>query len=474
MTIDYIINELNKAGGNFPGIYKITHKADGRVYIGQTSQKIADRMKQHLTNTNSNKESENIDRAIQKEGIDAFTYEVLFRLSHLGDDPQELLWELEFQCINQYDSYAKGYNLTKGNHVKKFQNTVYYIMHTIKMDAFRDFIVEPYELNLYKKKVLLINSFGPKVKTILDYNRCEVREIYTSEYITYNETKKKYEVDKHLYGEYIMNELKTLKNEYFDLIIANPPYGKIGADITDFIRKYISYTDYINLLPANDYKRNKTRDLFNYQSDMKVISNGFEDATVTTHVCRIHKNRVNDMTLVEFERSNYTDESLDKYFIELNKRKHYAIDTANCPYWHNGPENISNKTTFILGERDISSKRFPTNKDQLIYKWNIDKTATPADLHIATNDQLSQIICTFKTEEECLNFNNFVYGNVKFINKIFKALNADKMKVLYKAFPKVDWTRPWTVEEILTDYGYTEDEIKEVIADLDNYKYLKD
>jgi hypothetical protein len=35
-------------------------------------------------------------------------------------------------------------------------------------------------------------------------------------------------------------------------------------------------------------------------------------------------------------------------------------------------------------------------------------------------------------------------------------------------FPKVDWTRAWTVEEILADYGYTEEEIAEVMADLDS------
>ena len=41
-------------------------------------------------------------------------------------------------------------------------------------------------------------------------------------------------------------------------------------------------------------------------------------------------------------------------------------------------------------------------------------------------------------------------------------------------FPKVDWTHPWTVEEILADYGYTEDEIKEVMEDLKNFKGMDD
>jgi hypothetical protein len=48
------------------------------------------------------------------------------------------------------------------------------------------------------------------------------------------------------------------------------------------------------------------------------------------------------------------------------------------------------------------------------------------------------------------------------------------MKVLYKVFPKVDWTRSWTVEEILKEYGYTQKEIEEVLNDLVNYKGMED
>ena len=31
------------------------------------------------------------------------------------------------------------------------------------------------------------------------------------------------------------------------------------------------------------------------------------------------------------------------------------------------------------------------------------------------------------------------------------------------AIPKVDWTKEWTDEEILKDYGYTDEEIKELL-----------
>ena len=72
---------------------------------------------------------------------------------------------------------------------------------------------------------------------------------------------------------------------------------------------------------------------------------------------------------------------------------------------------------------------------------------------------------TFNTENEKLNFTNFIYSNLgfKFLSKLFTSINADSYVIVRKYYPKVDWTRSWTVEEILKDYGYTEDEIKKII-----------
>ena len=54
------------------------------------------------------------------------------------------------------------------------------------------------------------------------------------------------------------------------------------------------------------------------------------------------------------------------------------------------------------------------------------------------------------------------------------AANKDGGTALGKYLPKVDWTRSWTVEEILKDYGYTDIEIENIMADLDNFKGMDD
>ena len=38
------------------------------------------------------------------------------------------------------------------------------------------------------------------------------------------------------------------------------------------------------------------------------------------------------------------------------------------------------------------------------------------------------------------------------------------------AIPKVDWTRPWTDEQILEDYGYTKEEIDTILHFNDDLK----
>ena len=275
--------------------------------------------------------------------------------------------------------------------------------------------------------------------------------------------------------------LEEIFNMKIDGIIANPPYGAIGANIAYTIREKVDYECFVNLLPANDYKRNKTKDLFNYQSEMEPVNDGFDDAAVTTHLCLVSKNKANAMTLDAFERSQYIDPSLDKYFEENSKRKHYAIDKSS------ELQNIKNpdltKIIFI-GSRDINHKHLPYSKNTLTNNIN---------LNLLSYKEICEKFCMKSAKEKgelyfqgnCFVLNaqkekdniiNLIYSKdgFRFISKLFTSMNVDGRTPLYKVFPKVDWTRSWTVEEILKDYGYTEDEIKTVMEDLNNFKGMDD
>ena len=275
--------------------------------------------------------------------------------------------------------------------------------------------------------------------------------------------------------------LEEIFNMKIDGIIANPPYGAIGGNVAYTIREKVDYECFVNLLPANDYKRNKTKDLFNYQSEMEPINDGFDDAAVTTHLCSVSKNKVNNMTLDEFERSQYIDRSLDKYFEENSKRTHYAIDKSS------ELQNIKNpdltKIIFI-GSRDINHKHLPYSKNTLTNNIN---------LNLLSYKEICEKFCmksakekgelyfqgncfVLNTQKEKDNIINLVYSKdgFRFISKLFTSMNVDGRTPLYKVFPEVDWTRSWTVEEILKDYGYTEDEIKAVMEDLKNFKGMDD
>ena len=85
------------------GIYKVTNKINGKVYIGQ-SVDIGKRWRQHM----AAKDDIYFHKAIQKYGVENFEWEVIERCKKKDLDEREIYW------IEYYDSFNKGYNCTKG------------------------------------------------------------------------------------------------------------------------------------------------------------------------------------------------------------------------------------------------------------------------------------------------------------------------------------------------------------------------
>lgn len=85
-------------------VYKITNLEDGKVYVGQTVQKLNERLYQHVQCKKTA-----IGCAINKYGWENFKAEII------EECPREMLNERERFWIKFYDCMApKGYNLTNG------------------------------------------------------------------------------------------------------------------------------------------------------------------------------------------------------------------------------------------------------------------------------------------------------------------------------------------------------------------------
>jgi group I intron endonuclease len=93
-------------------IYKCTNNVNGKVYIGYTRKSLDKRVIEHKSN--SKKGSHYLlHKAIQKYGVDAFYWEIIFE----SKDKNYLLEEMESYFIKEYNSYFEnncGYNMTYG------------------------------------------------------------------------------------------------------------------------------------------------------------------------------------------------------------------------------------------------------------------------------------------------------------------------------------------------------------------------
>lgn len=86
-------------------IYKITNKINGKLYVGQTRQKLNNRIKGHK----HSKVKRGVDAAIKKYGGENFSIEVIEECPVESLDEREIFW------IAKLNSKApNGYNLTDG------------------------------------------------------------------------------------------------------------------------------------------------------------------------------------------------------------------------------------------------------------------------------------------------------------------------------------------------------------------------
>ena len=178
------------------GIYKVTNKINGKVYIGQ-SVDIGRRWRQHMTAG----DDIYFHKAIQKYGVENFEWEVIEKCKKSELDERESYW------IEYYDSYNKGYNCTKGgdgmragvNAGEKNPNW----KGGISLDP--EYSKQWYEANKDEKK----EYYKKQCKQYREANKDKIKE-YNKQYIEANKDKIKeyYEANK--------EERKEKAKEYYE------------------------------------------------------------------------------------------------------------------------------------------------------------------------------------------------------------------------------------------------------------------
>lgn len=114
------------------GIYKITHKDTGRVYIGQ-STRLSSRISQYKS-CHKRKKKTRIENAISKYGWDAFEFNVL-----VYAEGKEYLNLLEQRIIEGLDTLKpNGFNLRKGGNTSTFCKETRDKMSAIKIEQMKN------------------------------------------------------------------------------------------------------------------------------------------------------------------------------------------------------------------------------------------------------------------------------------------------------------------------------------------------
>lgn len=196
---------------NVRGIYKVTNKINGKVYIGQ-SVDIGRRWRQHMTA----EDDSYFHKAIQKYGVENFEWEVIEQCKKKDLDEREVYW------IEYYDSFNKGYNRTKGGDGVSGGEDHPRWKGGVSSDP--EYSKQYYQANKEQKKQYSKQHYKQyyeenkeKVKEYKEANKEKKKEYdkqYYKQYYAVNKEKKK-EYDKQYYEEN-KEKRKQYRKEYYE------------------------------------------------------------------------------------------------------------------------------------------------------------------------------------------------------------------------------------------------------------------
>ena len=427
------------------GIYKITQKSTGMIYIGQSNNIFA-RWSQHMNAI----DNLSFHEAFRKDPLD-FTFEI----QEITDNgSKENLDKLEKKWITKYDSYNKGFNATRGNGSAKDSKSQMLLVN----GSINRLIHEKYLDNVKNQNILIIGNFK-FCNTLALYNNIT---IITDDYDFVCD-----DAENVIYirsaGE-IMTEINKLqgKGKRFDLGIHNPPYDKGNEIISNALNVC---ENNIVLMPFNQYKKNE---LFKHIFELNLVDpKTFKDVAVQNNlcVCRVVSQKIEqsfeDVQILTYEKDFREFYKLNLHTGSINQlfdfpRKFKGTDDITSQKLSELKELIwkDHNRLFYITRRAVLDGAHELDSDAFDVLWNVKKDIDNISLpttkitnepgKIVTGDFLE-----FKTEKECENFTKFFYAGGKngLMTKLTWGLHKSSGSIL-PAIPQIDWSKDRDYEHL--------------------------
>lgn len=249
-----------------------------------------------------------------------------------------------------------------------------------------------------------------------------------------------------------------------DLLISNPPYGKIGAETTEIIRTKIDYDEFINLEPGNDYFTNDNYKYIDLSIKPIVLgSNAFSDANQATTITKISKQQ-NNLTqtgarlLVSIQNK---DEAVYKALSELwlNTEKTYLKFTQSKK------DLEYDKDTFVFnpGAFDIHHGYFAVAQKST---WT-----SSTEYNIYHKDAIGHINLPKAKVKGCLQFKKLVYSELGLkMFKLWFTSSPEGWGFANGMFADIDYSDCLTWNDVFTKLNVSEDNQKVLIEAAEKFE----
>lgn len=278
-----------------------------------------------------------------------------------------------------------------------------------------------------------------------------------------------------------------MKKKY-DLIIANPPYS-CGAGIMEKVLDSISFDECLCIMPTSEFNKklsNSADFLFNYEKRIKIFSKK-ESADLfygagcpPLEIGSLYKTKQNNHTQLELLCSK--DAFLLRWYKEntsriatysvhgtMLRRSRFGIKERASAFYEKSLDIISDdffQRSIVFGVYFVNNGVHKDEGDAIDNYWNY-KLSSIKDFQnkvVELNAHPDLHSIEFNTHEEKVNCNKWMRAGNLYSYLLQKVDSGGSIELIREVIiPHVDWTRAWTDEEILKEYGYSDCEIDEIL-----------